>query len=248
MLRARLLPALAVLVLAACGEKPGGCEAPRQPTPLDRSTTGTLTGSVLLEGTPPAMSPIQMTGECAAQHREPVLSGDALVHDAKVENAFVYVKDGLGGRVFAVPEKPVVIDQAGCIYRPRVAGVQTCQPIQFVNSDPLLHNVHGTPDRSSPWNFGMAVKGSTRTIRIEVPEVPVEVRCDVHPWMRAYLGVVDHPYFAVTGPDGRFTIAEVPPGDYLLAAWHERFGEKEERVTLGPKETKRVNLTLTAPP
>jgi hypothetical protein len=247
MVAARLWPLLAAVTLIACG---GGdtCGTPRQPTPLDRSTTGTLSGSVRLEGAAPEMRPLQMTGECTARHTGPVLSGDAVVHDGKVENAFVYIKDGLGDRVFAVPETPVVLDQSGCIYRPRVVGAQTCQPIEFVNSDPLLHNVHGAPGHSSPWNFGMAVKGSKRAVKIDTAEVPVNVRCDVHPWMRAYVGVVDHPYFAVTGPDGRFAIADVPPGDYLIASWHERFGAKETRVTLGPKETKDVTFTLTAAP
>ena len=126
-------------------------------------------------------------------------AGDVLVKDGRVENAFVYVKDGLGDRVFAAPAEPVTIDQRGCLYHPRVTGAVTCQEIVFLNSDPLLHNVHGTPHDSRAWNFSMGVQGSRRSIRVDKPEVAVEVRCDVHPWMRAYIGVVDHPYFAVTG-------------------------------------------------
>jgi plastocyanin len=164
-----------------------------------------------------------------------------------VENAFVYIKSGLGGRVFAVPSNPVTIDQKGCVYHPHVAAAQVDQPIEFVNSDPILHNVHGTPGDSSPWNFGMSIQGSKRTVKVPKPDVMVDVRCDVHPWMHAYVGVVDHPYFAVTGADGRFTFADVPPGDYTIAAWHERFGTRETNVTLGARDTKDVSFSYAAP-
>ncbi len=227
--RARL--ALALCLLAACGRDESACTAPRTVTPLDPSTAGTT-----------AMKPVALGGDpqCAIQHQGPVLAGDALVHDGKVENAFVYVKDGLGARTFAVPETPVTINQVGCLYEPHVAGAQTCQPIEFVNDDPTLHNVHGTPGGSQPWNFSMALQGSKRRIRVENPEVTIPVTCDVHPWMRAYLGVLPHPFFAVTGADGRFTLRGVPAGEYVLAAWHERFGTREARVTLSAGETKDV--------
>lgn len=235
---------LVLALAAACGRDESACQAPRTPTPLDAATSGAITGAVAFEGTPPVMKPLALgsDAQCAAQHQGPVLSGDALVHDGRVENAFVYVKDGLGARVFAVPDSPVTIDQVGCLYHPRVAGAQTCQPIEFVNDDPTLHNVHGAPGHSAPWNFGMALKGSKRTIRVENPEVMIPVACDVHPWMRAYVGVLPHPYFAVTGADGRFTLKGVPAGDYVVASWHERFGTREARVTLGAGETKDVTL------
>jgi len=238
----RALLALALSLLAACGRDESACNAPRTVTPLDPAATGTITGTVTFAGPPPAMKPVALGGDpqCAVQHQGPVLAGDALVHDGKVENAFVYVKDGLGTRTFAVPETPVTIDQVGCLYQPHVAGAQTCQPIEFVNGDPTLHNVHGTPGRSAPWNFGMALQGSKRRIRVENPEVMIPVTCDVHPWMRGYLGVLPHPYFAVTGADGRFTLRGVPAGEYVLAAWHERFGTREAPLTLGAGETKDV--------
>ena len=238
----RALLALALCLLAGCGRDESTCSAPRTPTPLDPAATGTIAGTVTFAGPPPAMKPVALGGDpqCARQHQGQVLAGDALVHDGRVENAFVYVKDGLGARVFAVPETPVVVDQVGCLYQPHVAGAQTCQPIEFVNGDPTLHNVHGTPGRSAPWNFGMALQGSKRRIRVDSPEVMIPVTCDVHPWMRAWLGVLPHPFFAVTGADGRFALRGVPAGDYVLAAWHERFGTREARVTLGAGETKEV--------
>ena len=238
----RALLALALCLLAACGRDESACNASHSVTPLDPAATGTITGTVTFAGPPPAMKPVALGGDpqCAIQHQGPVLAGDALVHDGKVQNAFVYVKDGLGTRTFAVPETPVTVDQVGCLYQPHVAGAQTCQPIEFVNGDPTLHNVHGMPGRSAPWNFGMALQGSKRRIRIENPEVMIPVTCDVHPWMRGYLGVLPHPYFAVTGADGRFTLRGVPAGEYVLAAWHERFGTREAPLTLGAGETKDV--------
>jgi len=239
-----VLLVLSLALVAGCGRDESACQAPRTPTPLDPVPTGTITGTVAFAGPPPAMKPVTLSADaqCAAQHQGPVLSDDALVHDGHVENAFVYVKDGLGARVFAVPQAPVTIDQVGCLYHPRVAGAQTCQPIEFVNDDPTLHNVHGTPGRSAPWNFSMALRGSKRTLRIEGPEVMIPVTCDVHPWMRAYVGVVPHPYFAVTGADGRFALKGVPAGEYVVASWHERFGAREAHVTLGAGETKDVPL------
>ncbi len=238
----RALLALALCLLAACGRDESACNASHSVTPLDPAATGTITGTVTFAGPPPAMKPVALGGDpqCAIQHQGPVLAGDALVHDGKVENAFVYVKDGLETRTFAVPEAPVTIDQVGCLYQPHVAGAQTCQPIEFVNGDPTLHNVHGMSGRSAPWNFGMALQGSKRRIRIESAEVMIPVTCDVHPWMRGYLGVLPHPYFAVTGADGRFTLRGVPAGEYVLAAWHERFGTREAPLTLGAGETKDV--------
>jgi len=235
------------LALQACGE---GSAPPRPVTPLDLSTTGTIRGRVTFEGAPPPMPALPMGSDpgCAAQHAGPVLSGDALVHDGLVENAFVYIAEGLGERVFAVPSDPVTMDQRGCIYRPRVLGAQAGQPIRFLNSDPLPHNVHGTPAASSAWNFGMGVQGASRTIRVAKPEVMISVRCDVHPWMQGWIGVLDHPYFAVTGADGRFTLAEVPPGDYVVAVWHERFGRGQSRVQLEPRGAREVAFGFRGSP
>lgn len=245
-MRAAAIVLAGAMWLAACG---GDAPPPaRTPTPLDRTTTGTITGAVRFEGTPPPQAELQMSSfaECAAQHRGPILAGDVLVKDGKVENAFVWVKEGLGDRVFAVPETAVEVDQVACLYRPRVAGAQVGQVVRFLNSDPLLHNVRGTPKTARPWNVSLARKGATREIRVDRAEVPVSVRCDLHPWMQGWLGVVDHPYFAVTGPDGTFTLPEVPPGEYVVAAWHERLGTHEARVTLAPRGTASVALTLPA--
>jgi plastocyanin len=238
----------ACVALVACGgdrEK----HTARPVTPIDPATTGTVEVDVRFEGTPPPMQELRMSSvaECASQHQGPVLAGDVLVKDGKVENAFVYIKDGLGDRGFAVPAEPVIIDQKGCLYVPHVAGAQVGQAIEFRNSDALLHNVHGSPKDSSGWNVALPRQGTARTITVDHPEVMISVRCDVHPWMQGWLGVLDHPYFGVSGPDGRVTLKNVPAGDYVVGVWHERFGTREAKVTVTPKASASAAVTFAPP-
>jgi len=243
--RFRELLALAALFALACSHADTG-PPPRGPvTPLDPATTGVIEGAVLIDGTPPASARIEMTGDPACATRgQTVDLGDVVVRDGGVANAFVYLAEGLEGRVFERPTGAVTIDQHGCLYMPRVAGAQTGQTIEFVNSDPTLHNVHLQAVRSSGMNFGMATRGARRAIHIDAPEVMIVVRCEVHPWMRAYLGVLDHPYFAVTPPDGRFRFANVPEGDYTLATWHERLGVARQSVHVARGEVARADVRV----
>ncbi len=233
------------LALAGCQQS----ERPvREPTPLDLTTVGTIAGVVRFEGTVPAQAELQIgsSAECAALYDGPVLAGDVLVKDGKVQNALVYISKGLGDRVFAVPETPVVIDQRDCLFVPRVAAAQVDQPVRFLNSDMLAHNVHGVPTEARSWNFMLAVRGASRDATIEREEPAIEIKCDVHPWMKAYLGVFDHPYFAVTDADGRFSLSQVPPGDYTVTVWHERFGSSDTHATLAPKSAQNVTFFFRA--
>ncbi len=234
---------LVTLGVAACQRQ----AERRAPTPLDATTTGTISGEVRFVGTPPASSSVDMSSakDCASQHPGgPVSAGDVLVRDGKVQNAIVAITAGLGARVFAVPTRPVVIDQRGCMFEPRVVAAQVDQPIEFRNSDAFPHNVHGEPSKSSAWNFSLGLKGATRKLELDASQPVIPIKCDIHPWMRAFLGVYDHPYFAVTGADGTFTLRDAPPGTYTLEAWHERFGTKTATVTLGPRETKTVAFSF----
>ena len=235
-LRLTLTPIL--LLLVACGG--GSCPERPAPTPLDRNTTGSIVGAVTFHGDPPPSTTVPLDRSCGALHGGPVTAGDALVKNHRVQNAFVYIREGLGDRVFPQPTTPVEIDQKGCLFAPRVAAAETCQEIVFLNSDPVLHNVHGFPKASSAWNFSLSQAGNRRSVRVPAPEAMIRVGCDVHPWMQSYVGVVNHPYFAITGADGGFTLKDVPPGDYVVASWHERFGTREQKVKVGPKEEQAI--------
>ena len=239
--------ALAAL-LTACSKEEAQPPARGPATPLDPAAAGTVSGRVTLSGTPPAETMLQMSGDatCAAAHSGKVPAGDVRVRDGKVEGAFVYVKSGLESFVFELPKEPVTIDQRGCVYVPRIVGAQTGQEIVFVNSDATLHNVHSQPKNSSGSNFGMAKQGSKRSIRVPKPEVMMGVKCDVHPWMRAHVGVLDHPYFAVTDAAGAFSLPGVPPGKYVLGVWHERFGEQSREIAVEPKAAVEASFEYAA--
>ena len=219
---------------------------PRQPTPLDLSTVGTISGSIHFAGSMPEQSVLQLGGwsECAAQHEGTVYAGDVLVTNGRLQNALVYIKDGLGERVFAVPEKPVANDQKGCVFLPRIMALQVDQQLRYRNSDPMAHNVHGLPHNSSHWNFSLGLKGTSRNVTVAAEEVGIEVKCDIHGWMRSYLGVFDHPYFALSGTDGSFLLRNVPPGEYTIEAWHERFGVRSQRISLPEKGEAVVEMTF----
>ena len=234
---------LLLLFLVACGG--GTCPERPAPTPLDRTTTGAIVGTVSLQGDAPASAAVPLDQSCRALHSGPVTADDVLVKDGRVQNAFVWIRDGLGDRVFPQPTTALEIDQKGCLFEPRVAAAETCQEIVFLNSDPVLHNVHGFPKSNSQWNFSLSQAGSKRSVRVPAPEAMIRVGCDVHPWMQSWIGVVSHPYAAVTGADGAFALKDVPPGDYVVASWHERFGTREQKVKIDPKQQQTITFAYS---
>lgn len=194
-------------------------------TPAAAPQGGSVTGQVKVKD-PPRRKKIKMDADpkCAALHAETPLE-DSIVTDAEgnVQYAFVYVKKGLEGKTFDVPKTPAVIDQKGCRYEPHVLGVMAGQELLIKNSDDLLHNIHALPFNNKEFNFGQPQKGMEEKKVFTQPEVMVKVKCDVHPWMSAWVGVVEHPFHAVTDASGKFEIKGLPPGKYTLEVWQERY-------------------------
>jgi plastocyanin len=242
-----LLVAAATLV-AACGggDKPQQQEPPKViSNPVDPATAGSVMGHVTLLGKPPANDPIKTKSD--PNCKVPISTQSYIAAaDGSLANVFVYVKDGLGNRVFPVPAETVVLGQKNCQYEPHVLGIQVGQTLDIVSSDPTLHNVHGgTRDTSNQeFNYGQPSPGVKNQHTFSTKEVLYPFSCDVHKWMGAFIGIVDHPFFAVTGADGAFSLKGLPPGTYTVEAVHEKLGRQTQTVTIGDKETKDVAFTF----
>jgi len=246
----------AVVALAACGSDSSKSEKASSPAAapdakkVDTATAATVTGRVLLDGTAPAPTTIKTASDptCAEANKGDLKTETFVVDDGGLENVFVYIKDGLGNKyLFDTPTTPVVLDQKGCHYEPHVLGVRVGQPLEILNSDSTMHNVHGMPQTNREFNFGEPVAGMKMDTTFTAPEVLIPFKCDVHSWMNAYIGVVDHPYFAVTGNGGKFELKTIPPGTYTIEAVHEKLGRQSQQVTLGEKDSKEITFTFKAP-
>ena len=243
----------AALGVTACGSAEDKDKAaPAGPPPdarrVDVSKAGTVSGRVSIEGDPPANARIRMAADpvCIKAHPDGAAFETYAVENGGLNNVFVYVKDGLGNYYFDTPTEPVKLDQNGCRYTPHVLGVRVGQPLEISNSDPTLHNVHSLPDKNRGFNFPQQMVGMKTQRTFTTPEVMVYFKCDVHSWMSAFVGVVAHPYFAVTSDGGRFTLKDLPAGTYTVEAWHEKLGTTTQSVTIGEKETKEVSFTFKA--
>jgi plastocyanin len=200
---------------------------------------GSVTGRVRLTGKPPANALIRMGVDpmCSRANGGKRVMQETVVTDKEGGLANVFVRVAGKFSQTPVPSQPVVIDQRGCVYVPRVVGVRVGQTLQVRNSDPLLHNVHSVSTRQNAFNVGQPVQGMTNDFRLKDEEVMLPIKCDVHRWMTSYVGVVQHPYFAVTDREGRFTIADVPPGSYTLETWHEQYGTLTQPLRVKPGAT-----------
>ena len=210
---------------------------------------GTVTGKALFDGTPGENPKIDMTADPVCRQINPgdVFQERIVINsNSTLKNVFVYIKEGLGNQTFPVPQTPVVLDQKGCTYHPRVLGIEANQKLQIQNSDATLHNIHAFAKNSSEFNLGMPVQGMKLDKTFSNPEVMVKMKCDVHPWMTGYIGVLNHPFFAVTGEDGTFKIENVPPGDYTVEAWHETYGTKTTKITVGGDTPATVDFKFSA--
>ena len=215
---------------------------------------GSITGAISFTGEAPAPKPISMDADAACAQSNPnPQTEDVVVKDGKLANVFVYIKDGkttegksIAGFSFEVPATEVVLDQKGCRYIPHVLGMMAGQKLKVLNSDPTAHNVHPSPKSNKEWNQSQPAGAQPIIQTFTRAEVVVPVKCNQHPWMKANIGVLKHPLYAVSGENGAFEIKNVPPGTYTVATWHERFGEKTQSVTVGAKEIKTQDFTVDA--
>jgi plastocyanin len=248
-----LLAALGLLLLAGCNKKEESTES-TQPsnapasapaaTPIDQSTVGSVSGTVKFDGTAPKAQKIDMSQDPACKGTNE--AENVVADKGDLANVFVYVKDGLGNRTFDVPKDPVVLDQSGCKYHPHVLGVMSGQTVQIKNDDPTTHNIHPTPKDNREWNESQPPQSAPIEKTFAREEIMLPVKCNQHPWMKMYINVVKSPFYAVTGPDGKYDIKGLPPGDYTIAFVHEKLGEQDQKVTVGPKESKTVDQSFKA--
>jgi plastocyanin len=194
----------------------GGASGPK----VDAATAGDVKGAVTLDGAAPMNAVIRMNADpvCIREAKGPQMQETFEVgSDGKsLANVFVYVKDGLGNYAYDMPTESAKIDQRECRYHPHVFGIRVGQPLEIVNSDPTLHNIHAQPKINAEFNNGQPIQGMKTTHTFDKQEIMVPFKCDVHGWMNAYVGVVAHPYFAVTDKDGKFELKTLPPGTYTL--------------------------------
>jgi plastocyanin len=226
--------------LAACG---GGPQPKSEQTSnlseahVDPGTAGTITGRVMFHGEAPVMPVIDMSSnpQCERQHRTPQKAETVIVNaNGTLRNVFVWIRDGLPRARWTAPAEPVKLDQLGCVYRPHVLGIMQGQPLEILNSDPVNHNVHAECKINQPWNESQPPRAEHKMKQFDSEEILFPVTCSVHPWMRSYIGVSPHPFFAVTGEDGGFVLKGVPPGTYTIEAIHESYGKKDGKLTLAP--------------
>lgn len=244
---------LLLLFLVGCSKEEAPPPVATQPTaaptapPVDPATAATVAGKVTFKDGKPKRARIAMDADafCKAAHTQAVLSEQVMLNDnGTLRNVLVYVKEGLGGHAFPPAKTPVVLDQKGCVYTPHVVGVQVSQEMHVMNSDQTTHNIHPTPEVNREWNESQPPGADHLVKTFAREELAIPVKCNIHPWMRSYISVFKHPFFAVTKEDGSFEIKGLPPGDYTIAAWHEKYGETTQKVTVGPKESKTVEFVI----
>lgn len=234
-------------ILAAestAGQSTAAGAAPAAAAPAASPDAATIVGLVKFEGAAPRMPPLQMSADpfCASQHQTAALDEEVIVGPGgELANVLVYVKNAPAGP----PNKtPALLDQRGCKYIPHVSAVQVGQPIQIKNSDNTLHNVHAMPAVNRQFNEGQPVPMTTTKQFDKVETAPFRIKCDVHGWMKSYMAVLPHSYHGVSATNGNFTIANLPPGNYTLVAWHEKYGQQEQQVAVGAKEQKQVQFNF----
>ena len=256
-----LLLLLSCLAFTACNqntrpmppasEHPGESKAtPANLTVVDPATAATIQGTIHFQGTPPAPVQIDMGMDpgCTIANSQPNFSQQYVVSKGRLANVYVYIKQGLEGKNFAVFTDPVVLDQKGCRYDPHVLALMAGQTLRVLNDDPTMHNVHAQPNAAGnqQWNMSQMPKGAPIETTFHNPEIMMPFKCNQHPWMKAYVNVAANPFYAVSDAQGEFEIKDLPTGEYTIGAVHEALGEQTRKTTVGAKESKNIDFTYTA--
>ena len=211
---------------------------------------GTIKGTIHFEGAGPKLRAVKMDADpvCKASHDGPVYSETVVINDnSTLKNVLVSIEAGLEGQTFPVPEEPVVLDQTGCRYEPHVWGAMAGQPVEIRNSDRTLHNVHSLAEVNPQFNMAMPKIVRKKTRIFKKPEDVFAIKCDVHPWMRTWVGIFDHPFFATSDTGGSYIIADLPAGTYTVRAWHERLPAMTKEITVKEGETITLDFTFEPP-
>ena len=253
-----LILLLAAIIWSACGTKDKetevasykeseGEESGGPALDVDVAAGAVVTGKVTFAGAKPATFPIRMDAEpvCARIHGGPVASQDVTLNDnGTLRYVLIYVKDGLGGKSYKPIQPRVILDQHGCLYDPHVLGIVAGQELDITNTDDTTHNIHPLPKVNREWNESQAKGDPKKKVFTQAEMPPIPIKCNIHPWMRSYLAVFKHPFFAVTSKDGTFEIKGLPPGSYTIEAWHEKLGTQEMKVNVSAKESKAVDFSF----
>jgi plastocyanin len=241
---------LALIMLAGCSKPQPSSEqpaaAPKAATiRVDAATAGSVSGVVNFKGAGAKTKPLDMTADPGCP-TSPQPSEAVVLTNGKLANVFIYVKEGLPQGAFAIPTEPVVLDQKGCRYSPHMLGLMTGQLLKITNTDTADHNIHDMPSKNQAFNESQMPTDKPIGKTFATPEMMIPVQCNQHPWMRAYINVMSHPYFAVSAADGSYEIKNLAPGEYTLIAVHEKFGEQSMKVKVEPKGTAKAPFIFSA--
>ncbi|HEX7723708.1 MAG TPA: carboxypeptidase regulatory-like domain-containing protein [Pyrinomonadaceae bacterium] len=210
---------------------------------------GTIGGKISFIGEPPQPKRIDGSADSQCEAGNELFTEDVIVKAGKLANTFVYVQSGdaLDWYVFEAPATEVSLAHHGCQFGPRVIGMQIQQTLKIANEDATTHNTHFMPKNNADWNQSQPEGATPLMHKFAEPEVLIPVKCNQHPWEKAYVAVLSHPFFAVSSQNGAYEISGLPPGQYSLVAWHEKFGEQRAEVSIGVKEKKNLDFSFKGP-
>jgi plastocyanin len=222
----------------------GGHWLPR--AELAAADSPSVTGIVKFQGAvlPPTKIDMSSDPNCMKAHASPGTTEDVIVGaNGVLESAVVYVSGGLQGQTFTPPAEPVVLEQKGCTYKPHVIALQANQKLSVVNADSTTHNIHPSPANNREWNMTQP-PGVPLEQTFAREEIAIPVKCNIHPWMRGYIAVFKHPFFAVTGKDGSFELKNLPPGTYTITVWHGKLGTQSQQVAVAAGQPAKVDFVF----